>query len=130
MSTPSWEQLIDQLAARLPRLQEDDVISLVGGPYRTELIQLRWGLSLQAVSNRFLPPELHLSTEQERQLREKGWQPPNPPFQLNWWLDVDKWPLHSRDAAWVAELMISTLRDVHDVTEPGDVEERSFNATR
>jgi hypothetical protein len=130
MSTPSWEQLTDKLAARLPRLQEDDVIILKCGRYSTQLIQLRWGLSLQAVSNRFLPPELPLSTEQEHQLREKGWQPPDPPLQLNWWLDVDKWPLHSRDAARIAELMISTLRDVYDATDPGDVEERSFNVTR
>ena len=130
MSGRSWEQLRDDLATRLPRLADGDVIILGQGRRYTQLMQRRNGLSVEAVSNHGLPPEEQLGAEQENRLREKGWQPPNRPLRLNWWYDVDQWPLHSSDAARVADLMVSTLRDVYDVTEPDAVEDSSFNAHR
>jgi hypothetical protein len=129
MTASSWEQLTAELAARLPRLATDDVISLKSEDRYTQLIQLHDGLALEAVSNRFLPPESRLSPEQEQQLQHKGWQPPKPPFQLNWWYDANQWPLHSRDADRIAELMVSTLREVYRIADAGDVVEHSFNAT-
>ncbi len=130
MSVSSWQELNDRLAARLPQLTEGDVIILGSGRRYTQLMQRRAGLTLEAVSNSGLPPEQQLGAEQESRLREKGWQPPDKPLRLNWWHDVHQWPLHSRDATRIAELMVSTLRDVYDVTEPGDVEESAFNAHR
>ncbi len=130
MSGLTWEQLNDQLAARLPQLTEGDVIILGSGRRYTQLMQRRDGLTVEAVSNSGLPPDQQLGTAQENRLREKGWQPPNKPWRLNWWHDVTRWPLHSRDAARIAELMVSTLRDVYDVTEPADIRESSFNAHR
>jgi hypothetical protein len=129
MSASSWEELTEQLAARLPRLEIDDVVILAASGNRyTELVQLKNGLALDAVSNAFLPPDGQLTAAQEQELREKGWQPPERPFRQLWWHEVDKWPLHSSDAAGVAELMVSTLRDVYRVGSPSDIEVRSFRA--
>lgn len=130
MSASSRQQLQDQLAARLPQLTEGDVIILGSGRLYTQLMQRRDGLTLEAVSNSGLPGDQQLDADQENRLREKGWQPPDEPLRLNWWQDVNQWPLHSRDAARIADLMVSTLRDVYGVGEPGDIEESSFNAHR
>ncbi|MFC7530803.1 hypothetical protein [Actinoplanes sp. GCM10030250] len=129
MSASSWEELTEQLAARLPRLEIDDVVILAApGNRYTELVQLKNGLALDAVSNAFLPPDGQLTAEQERELQTLGWQPPAGPMRQNWWHEVGKWPLHSRDAARIAELMVSTLRDVYRVAAPSDVEQRSFKS--
>lgn len=125
MNASSWEELTSQLAARLPLLEFNDVIQLVGPGNRfTELIQLDGTLALAAVSNEFLPPEGHLDAAQEQQMRDRGWRPPSP----LWTHEVDTWPLNSRDAARVADLMVSTLRDVYRVGSPSDVDVTSFNA--
>jgi hypothetical protein len=130
MTASTWEQLTEQLAARLPQLDNDDVINLKSEGRYTQLIQVEDGLILEAVSNRFLPPDSQLTPHQEEQLQQKGWEPPNPPLRLNWWHDVKQWPLHSRDADRIADLMISTLRDVYRIADPGDVVERTFNTTK
>jgi hypothetical protein len=129
MTMSSWEELTEQLAARLPRLEIDDVIILIqeAGNRYTQLIQLKNGLALEAVANVALPQDGQLTVEQERELQRKGWQPPERP-RHNWWHEVNKWPLHSRDAASIAELMVSTLRDVYRVASPSDIEVRSFRA--
>ncbi|GAB1644195.1 TY-Chap domain-containing protein [Krasilnikovia sp. MM14-A1259] len=129
MNASSWEQLTDQLATRLPRLTEDDVIILkASGNRYIQLIQRKDGLTLEAVSNRALPPEAQLNTGQAQELQDKGWRPPNPPLRMNWWQDVNQWPLHSRDATRIADLMVSTLRDVYEIAAADDVTERSFSA--
>ncbi len=129
MSVSSWEELTGQLAARLPGLAVDDVVILAApGNRYTELVQLKNGIALDAVANSFLPPEGQLTGEQEQELRDKGWQAPEHPFRQNWWHEVHKWPLHSRDAAAIAELMVSTLRDVYRVAVPSDIEVRSFRS--
>lgn len=130
MSGRSWEQLGADLAARLPHLDDGDVVILGSGRRYTQLLQRPDGLTVEAVSNSGLPPEQHLDAGRENLLREKGWQPPNGPLRRNWWHDTNQWPLHSRDAARIAELMTSTLREVYDVTEPADIEETSFNSIR
>ncbi|WP_045744508.1 TY-Chap domain-containing protein [Actinoplanes rectilineatus] len=125
----SWEELTEQIADRLPRLATGQVVIVEApGNRYTELVQLAGGLALDAVSNEFLPPDGRLGPEQERELAAKGWQPPERPSRLNWWLEVPKWPLHSRDAARIAELMVSTLRDVYGVTEVSDIGHRSFQS--
>lgn len=129
MSASSWEKLTGQLAARLPGLEVDDVVILAASGNRyTEVAQLKNGLALDAVSNSFLPPEGRLTGEQEQELQNKGWQAPERPFRQNWWHEVHKWPLHSRDAAAIAELMVSTLRDVYRVADASDIEVRAFNS--
>lgn len=127
MNASSWAELTEQLADRLPRLELGDVVILeASGNRYTELFQLTDGLALDAVSNTFLPPEGQLAAEQEAAMRAKGWQPPDEPDQPNWSLLFRKWPLHSRDATWIAELMVSTLHDVYGVTGPSEVEVRVF----
>ena len=127
MRASSWAELTGQLADRLPRLRVDEVVILeASGNRYTELIQLEGGLELSAVANASLPPDGQLRADQERELEQKGWQPPNRPLRQTWWLAVPKWPLHSRDAARIAELMVSTLRDVYGVAGPSDIEQRSF----
>jgi hypothetical protein len=129
MTASSWEELTGQLAARLPGLAVDDVIILAASGNRyTELVQLKNGIALDAVSSSFLPPEGQLTGAQEQALRDKGWQAPERPFRQNWWHEVRKWPLHSRDAAAIADLMVSTLRDVYRVAGPSDIEVRSFKS--
>ncbi len=128
MTATSWEQLTERIAVRLPLLENNDVISLKSAGRYTQLIQREDGLNLEAVSNRFLPPGRRLTTDEEQQLRQKGWEPPNPPLQLNWWRDVKQWPLHSRDSHRIAELLVSTLRDVYRIADPSEIVERSFNA--
>ena len=122
MRASSWEGLTELFAARLPGLAVDDVVILAASGNRyTEVVQLENGLALEAVSNSFLPPEGRLTGAQEQELQNKGWQAPERPFRQNWWHDVPKWPLHSRDAAAIAELMVSTLRDVYRVADPSDI---------
>ncbi|HWS35585.1 MAG TPA: hypothetical protein VN408_22955 [Actinoplanes sp.] len=126
MNESSWEGLTSQLASRLPLLEIDDVVQLIGPGNRfTELVQLDDMLALDAVSDEFLPPEAHLDAAQVQQMRDKGWQSPSP----LWTYEVDKWPLNSRDAARVADLMVSTLRDVYRVADPADIEVKSFNTS-
>ena len=129
MNASAWAELIEELADRLPRLELDDVVILkASGNRYTELFQLKDGLALDAVSNTFLPPDGRLTAEQETEMRTKGWQPPDEPDQPNWWLLFPKWPLHSRDAAWIAELMVSTLRDVYGVADPAEIGVRAFKS--
>jgi hypothetical protein len=129
MSPSSWEELIEQLAARLPELAIDDVLILeASGNRYTELVQLKGGIALDAVSNAFLPPDGQLTAEQERELQAKGWQPPERPLRQNWWREVTTWPLHSRDLRGIAELMVSTLRDVYGVAGPSEINLRSLRA--
>lgn len=125
MNASSWEELTSQIAARLPLLELDDVIQLIGPGNRfTQLSQGDGALTLDAVSNEFLAPDGHLDAAQEQAMRDKGWQSPSP----LWTYEVDKWPLNSRDAARVADLMVSTLRDVYRVAGPSDIEVKSFTA--
>jgi type III secretion system-like peptide-binding chaperone len=129
MSPSSWEELIEQLAARLPELTIDDVLILeASGNRYAELVQLNGGIALDAVSNAFLPPDGQLTAEQERELQAKGWQPPERPLRQNWWHEVTRWPLHSRDLRAIAELMVSTLRDVYGVAGPAEINLRSLRA--
>lgn len=129
MTGSSWEELTEQVAGRLPRLAINEVVILeASGNRYTEAVQRQHGIALDAVSNTFLPPEGQLGPERERELERKGWQPPSRPLRDFWWLEVDKWPLHSRDAAWIAELMVSTLRDVYRVASPSDIVLRSFQS--
>ncbi|MEU4625189.1 hypothetical protein AB0G04_35100 [Actinoplanes sp. NPDC023801] len=126
MNASSWEELTSQLAVRLPLLEFNDVIQLTAPGNRwTELMQLEDSLALDAVSNEFLPPDGQLDAAQEQEMRNRGWQSPLP----LWTHQVDKWPLNSRDAARVADLMVSTLRDVYRVADPSDIEVTSFNAS-
>lgn len=125
MKTSSWEELTDRLAARIPLLEFNDVVQLVASGNRfTELIQLDGTLDLDAVSNEFLPPEGQLDAAQEQAMRDKGWRSGSP----LWTHTVDKWPLNSRDAAQVAGLMVSTLRDVYRVADPSEIDVKTFNA--
>jgi hypothetical protein len=129
MTVSSWEELSGQLADRLPVLEVDDVVILAApGNRYTELVQLEGRIALDAVSNTFLPPDDQLTADQERQLQEKGWQPPERPFRPLWWHEVDEWPLRSGEVSAVVELMVSTMRDVYRVADPADIEVRSFRS--
>jgi hypothetical protein len=129
MTVSSWDKMTEQLADRLPWLELDDVI-ILGAPGNryTQIVQLEDKVAVSAVSNAFLPPDGQLTAEQEQQLQALGWQPPNTPFRQHWWHEVEQAPLYSEEAARIAELMVSTLRDVYRVASPADIELDSFNA--
>lgn len=126
MSSAGWEEFSEGIAARLPRLGINDVIILGKGPLYTQLIQLKHGLAVEAVASSGLPEGQELTAEQERLLAEKGWRAPARLRTKNWSYELEKWPLHSRDAARVTELMVSTLREVYGITDPADIEMKSF----
>jgi hypothetical protein len=129
MSVTSWDELTEQVADRLQRLRLDEVLILLApGNRYTEVSQLQDRLALDTVSNEFLPPDGRLDADQERQLEAMGWQRPTPPIQPLWIQEVQKWPLHSSDAERVADLMVSTLRDVHAVKTPSEIELNAFIA--
>ncbi len=127
MAYRTWEQLTQELAARLPRLANGDTIRLADEPYFSMLQQAPDFLRLETASNHTLPPDRRLTAEQEQQLRALGWAQPDVPGDPNFWVELD-WPLSGAQALHAAGMIVGALRDVYGVDRAGGVEEEAFNA--
>jgi hypothetical protein len=131
MTSPTWEELTRTLAERLTRLDDGDVLSLRHGDYYTQCQMAEKWLDADVVSNHHLPPEHHLSAEQEERLRADGWLPPDPPNNFNWHVTVPvlaPMPLTDDDGLRLATMMVGALRDVFKIESPDLVQGKAFNA--
>ncbi len=127
MNQKSWEELQQELAARLLRLTDGDTVILSSGGRYTQLQQGPNWIRLEAASNHSLSPAEQLSAEQQERLLGMGWQPPAPPLDDNWWVQQE-WPLSGRTATRLADMIVVTLRNVYGTDEVSQVEEKTFNA--
>jgi hypothetical protein len=123
----SWDELTQELAARLPRLADGDTVRLAHEPYFTMLQQAPEFLRADAASRHTLPPADALSDEQEARLLALGWQRPEPPGAMNWWVRAP-WPLSGAAALRTAEMMVGALRDVYRIAGADLIDEEAFNA--
>lgn len=127
MAYQTWEQLTQELAARLPRLIDGDTIRLADEPYFAMLQQAPEFLRLETASSHTLPPDRRLTAGQEQQLRALGWQQPDVPGDPNFWVELD-WPLSGAQALQAAAMMVGALRDVYGLDRVDRIEEKAFNA--
>ncbi len=130
MTSLSWEALTLRIAARLPRLQDRDTIILFYRP---------WFTQLQQFEDRYVQVEaaaekgtgtllgLELRPEQEFRLAEIGWLAPDQSESFNWWARGYS-PLSGREALRLTRMMVTSMRDVYGVTDPGQIELTTFNA--
>lgn len=127
MSSGGWESLTNELARGIAALADGDTIILRNDVYFTQMQQGPSWLTIEAVSNEFLPLQRQIGTEQQQRLAQMGWEPPQPPGRLNWWKTYS-WPLPSSEARQAASLLTSTLRDVFGAYEVGTITKERFNA--
>src|SRR5262245_60542971 len=104
VTQPSWEQLTESLAARLPRLRDGDSVVLRSGPFYTQLGQGPASIRIEAAAGDSLPADAQLTAAQEQRLRELGWQPPAPGDEN--WARTEPWPLSGRTATLLAAMMV------------------------
>lgn len=124
----TWTDLADGIAAELPRLRKGDVLQLRYGRRFVQIAQLEADVYADSVSNGHLRDADKLSTMDERTLAALGWRrPQSPPGYGNWW-STTPWPLRTSDSLHVAQLVATTLRDVHGAPEPARLSYRAFNA--
>lgn len=120
----SWDDLIQRLAMRLPRLGLDDLVILSFGEYFVQFYQDPDHLLLQAVSNADGYPTIPLTPEQEDQLRDLGFAPdgvePN-------WSQTLTWPPSHAEARRTAELLTTALR-VYGCETPAQLTYQAFHA--
>ncbi len=127
MAYQTWEQLTQQLAARLPRLVNGDAIRLADEPFFAMLQQAPDFVRLETASNHTLPADRQLTAAQEQQLAALGWQQPEVPGDPNFWVELD-WPLSGAQALQAAAMMVGALRDVYGIDRADRIEEKAFNA--
>lgn len=127
MAYRSWEQLTQELAARLPRLADGDTIRLADEPYFSMLQQAPDLLRLETASSHTLPPDRRLTAEQEQRLRALGWEQPEVPGDPNFWIELD-WPLSGVRALQAAGMVVGALHEVYGVPRVEAIEEQAFNA--
>lgn len=126
----SWPQFTEQLARRLVVLADGDTFIFfgIGAPDQfAQLQQTSTILMLEVASNVVLPPDATLSTEQEEQLGDLGWFPPDPPNTYNWYLHLN-WPLSTDASRHAARLVAASLHEVLGVAEPDALRIEGFNA--
>ncbi len=127
MTETSWQDYMQELAARLLRLDDGDTIILRHGKYYSQCQMAEDWLHVDAVSNHHLPQDQQLSAEQEEQLLAMGWLPPDPPNYFNWYVEPEA-PLSAQDGARLAEMMVRALRDVYGIDRVDLLEKKEFNA--
>ena len=124
----TWTDLADGIAAELPRLRKADVLQLRYGARFVQVAQLDADVYADSVSNRHLRDGDRLSRMDERTLAALGWRTPQaPPGYGNWW-STTPWPLRTSDSQHVAQLVVTTLRDVHGTPDPSRLAYKAFNA--
>jgi hypothetical protein len=127
MNADPWGDLTGDLAAQLPYLKNGDIVILKREDRYVQLFQGPDGGSIEASANANLPAPQRLSAAGEEKLSEMGWEPPRPPDRHNWWIDYG-WPLHSREARRLAELLVATLREAFETKNPRELQREDFNA--
>jgi len=126
VSDGPWEQLAGDLTAELPRLRDADTVILRHGERLVQFQQFPTVLHAEAASNEFLPPDQRLTPDAEQELRTLGWNEPTPPGYFNWWYETP-WPLGSTASKEVAQLLVTTLREVYGVPSPLELSYQAFN---
>jgi hypothetical protein len=123
MSSGTWGQFVDSLAAHLQLLIPGDKLILSRGRQYVQLARGADDLHAEAVSNAGLPPDHQLTPAQERALRELGWRPPHPDTFFNYWHDARA----DKDLRQVASLLARTLRDVYRIESPEALQREAWS---
>jgi hypothetical protein len=131
----AWEHVANELSVAMADLDEDEylVLSRKGTNYYVQLMdQGSFGVRAEAVSNAYVNPNELLTDESKAKLLELGWTGPThrPGDEIdesgrhkaegspNFYLDLAK-PIAYRE---LADLMVTTLRDVYRTEHPGWLE--------
>lgn len=113
-----WSQWIETLAIQLLELGEFKAVTIEFGPkIYLQAMHTPGKLALQAVSNEFLPDELHLSSGAQQHMAELGWAQPDE-SQPNWHTSTEE-PLDATTATSLAHTITASLRTVYGAAEPG-----------
>jgi len=124
-TTMTWEVFEDQLAAVLSVLEDDQfliVSATRGWVYVQFNRQAGHGIRGEAVSNKFLSPDQHLSAADMTALATLGWLAPTdtvPNFYQGW-----AEPVESHTAA---KASVRTLREVYVIDHPGQLQYKAFH---
>ena len=123
-TAPSWDDVTNELVARLPRLRDGDAVAIEIGRYFVQVKQFGRRLSVIASgSGSGTPGNAGLSPDQARGMAALGWQPSRHTHGLP---DLVS-PLSTDTVHRVARLLVTTLRDVYGGATPAAARFSSFN---
>jgi hypothetical protein len=122
----AWEDMERALAVELPMLGELDTILWEAAGRCVQLQQTRLSLGLAVVSNEYLAAQHALTPQEEQQLAQWGWEPPDP-GDLNWHIEIP-WPMTSAQGAQAAKLLRQTMQLVLRADDPADITVSRFTA--
>jgi hypothetical protein len=132
----AWPRFAQSLSEVLAVLDEDQFLVLSrkdGWGYVQFAAQGPAGLRAEAVSNAFLPPDHHLSSDATKRMTDLGWAPPTgSPKESATAKDPDGSPNYHRDWArpvpfdTVAQVAVDTLADVYAIGHPGWMHYKAF----
>ncbi len=125
-AAPSWDDVVDELVARLPRLRDGDAVAIEIGRYFVQFKQFgRLLLVIASGSGPGTPENARLGPDQARNMAALGWQPSN--HMRTHSLPDLPCPMSADTAHRVARLLVATLRDVYGGTTPAAARFSSFN---
>ncbi|GII24114.1 TY-Chap domain-containing protein [Planosporangium mesophilum] len=127
MTDESWEGLAAALAAKIPYLRDQDTLILESDDRYVQFQQAPAALHVEAVANNALPAERQIRPDAEQRLAQLGWNAPTPPGQHNWWRKL-AWPPGAAESRELADVLVTTLREVYEVPSPQQLSHQAFNA--
>lgn len=129
-----WAKFTERFARCIGSLGAGDFITLTAPTGRFAQVVVQDGaIRVETVSNQYLGSEAIMPYEEFDALTDLGWHPPthfadedaeHDQGSPNYWVDLAS----DIDLVAIAELLIATLREIHDAEEPEDLTYRSFNA--
>jgi type III secretion system-like peptide-binding chaperone len=121
----TWDDVVDELAARLPRLRDGDAVAIEVGERFVQVKQ--FGQVLSAIASGVDPKlreHVRVSAEQSRHMLALGWRLPD---EMTHSLPDLPRPVSAETAGRVARLLVATLRDVYGAATPADAVVESHN---
>jgi hypothetical protein len=122
-----WAVLAEHLSGFLLGAVRGDTLILRHGRRYAQVVHAGAEIYAEAVSDAFLPPAERLSAGQHRALIDLGWRAPEPPADRNYWCEIPATPIQEPDATRLAGMAVRTLRSVHGVRRPADLEVEGWN---
>lgn len=125
--SPTWDDVENELAGRLPGLRDGDAILLsVGAGLFIQFVNFdRTFDVLTSGCGTDFREDVRLTDAQGEQMLALGWQPPRD--EPNFVLDSVRYPLEAGFARRTAALMVTTLREVYGARSPAEVTFTSFS---
>lgn len=129
-----WDTFTTELAGTFSALSSDDVVIIhfQGIPVIQFTLNISQSgsyaaLRAEAFSDDYYPEDRKLSADEIEQLRSLGWNAPDPPFDENWWTELS-WPFSGESCRRLAQLIVTSLREVYKADDLAGFSYRAFNA--